>query len=44
MNDYDAFADDMLVRGLSAVDATLEHASAIASFEQEYHAVYRWLA
>ena len=42
--DFDPEHKDMLVRGLSAVDATLEHASAIVSFEQEYHAAYRWLA
>jgi hypothetical protein len=34
----------MLVRGLSAVDATLERAPAIRKFEQAYYAEHPWLA
>ena len=42
--DFDPAHKDMLVRGLSAVDATLEQSSAIKSFEQAYYAQNPWLA
>ena len=41
---FDPNHKDMLVRGLSAVDATLEHAGTIRSFEQRYYGVNPWLA
>ena len=42
--EFDPLHKDVLVRGLSAVDATLEHAPAIESFEREYYAENPWLA
>ena len=41
--DFDPVHKDMLVRGLSAVDSTLEHAPAIASFEEHYYSEHSWL-
>ena len=41
---FDPIHKDMLVRGLSAVDATLEHAGAIEAFERAYYADQPWLA
>ncbi len=41
---FDPVHKDMLVRGLSAVAATLEHAAAIGAFEKEYYADNPWLA
>ena len=41
---FDPIHKDMLVRGLSAVDATLEHAGAIGAFERAYYADQPWLA
>ena len=42
--DFDPVHKDMLVRGLSAVDATLEQADAIRGFERAYYAKNPWLA
>ena len=42
--DFEPLHKDMLVRGVSAVDATLEHAQAIRSFEETYYAGNPWLA
>ena len=42
--DFDAVHKDMLVRGMSAVDATLEHRKDIEQFEQRYYAGQPWLA
>src|SRR5439155_2860006 len=42
--DFDPAHKAMLVRGLSAVDATLEQADAIAGFERAYYARNPWLA
>ena len=41
---FDPVHKDMLVRGLSAVDSTLEHAAAIETFERTYYADQPWLA
>jgi 3-isopropylmalate/(R)-2-methylmalate dehydratase small subunit len=41
---FDPVHKDMLVRGLSAVDVTLEQAGAIESFERGYYAEHPWLA
>jgi 3-isopropylmalate/(R)-2-methylmalate dehydratase small subunit len=41
---FDPIHKDMLVRGLSAVDSTLEHAATIESFERAYYADQPWLA
>ena len=41
---FDAVHKDMLVRGLDAVQLTLEHADAIRRFERDYHADQPWLA
>jgi 3-isopropylmalate/(R)-2-methylmalate dehydratase small subunit len=41
---FDPIHKDMLVRGLSAVDATLEHRASIESFEKDYYARHPWLA
>jgi 3-isopropylmalate/(R)-2-methylmalate dehydratase small subunit len=41
---FDPVHKDMLVRGLSAVDATLERAPAIRKFEHAYYAEHPWLA
>ena len=41
---YDPNHKDMLVRGLSAVDATLGHAGTIRSFEHDYYRSNPWLA
>jgi len=41
---FERIHKDMLVRGLSAVDATLEHATTIRSFEQDYYCRNPWLA
>ncbi len=42
--DFDPVHKDMLVRGLSAVDATLERSNAIEVFERAYYADHPWLA
>ena len=42
--DFDPVHKDMLVRGSSAVDATLEQSNAIKSFERDYYANNPWLA
>jgi 3-isopropylmalate/(R)-2-methylmalate dehydratase small subunit len=41
---FDPVHKDMLVRGISAVDATLERSSAIEVFERAYYAGNPWLA
>jgi len=41
---FDPNHKDMLVRGLSAVDATLAHSRTIRSFEQGYYRANPWLA
>ena len=41
---FDPAHKDMLVRGLSAVDATLQYRSDIEKFESEYYARQPWLA
>jgi 3-isopropylmalate/(R)-2-methylmalate dehydratase small subunit len=41
---FDPIHKDMLVRGLSAVDVTLEHAASIEAFERAYYADQPWLA
>ena len=41
---FDPVHKDMLVRGISAVDATLERSSAIEAFERAYYAENSWLA
>jgi 3-isopropylmalate/(R)-2-methylmalate dehydratase small subunit len=41
---FDPVHKDMLVRGLSAVAATLEKAAAIETFERSYYADHPWLA
>ena len=41
---FDPNHKDMLVRGLSAVDATLEHAVTIRSFERDYYRNNPWFA
>ena len=41
---FDPNHKDMLVRGVSAVDATLEHAGTIRSFELDYYRNNSWLA
>ena len=41
---FDPMHRNMLVRGLSAVDATLEQAPEIEAFEKQYYARHRWLA
>ena len=41
---FDPAHKDMLVRGLSAIDATLEHAAAIEAFERTYYERNKWLA
>ena len=41
---FDPVHKDMLVRGLSAVAATLEHAGAIEAFERKYYDENPWLA
>lgn len=42
--DFDPLHKDILVRGLSAVAATLEHASTIRMFEEVYYRESPWLA
>ena len=42
--DFDPMHKDMLVRGVSAVDVTLESADAIRAFERRYYADQPWLA
>jgi 3-isopropylmalate/(R)-2-methylmalate dehydratase small subunit len=42
--DFDAVHKDMLVRGKSAVDATLEYRNDIERFEDKYYAGRPWLA
>ena len=41
---FDPIHKDLLVRGLDAVDATLEHSATIAAFERAYYADQPWLA
>ena len=41
---FDPVHKDMLVRGLSAVDATLEHRASITRFELDYYNAHPWLA
>jgi 3-isopropylmalate/(R)-2-methylmalate dehydratase small subunit len=41
---FDPVHKDMLVRGLSAVDATLEKAAEIETFERSYYDDHPWLA
>jgi 3-isopropylmalate/(R)-2-methylmalate dehydratase small subunit len=41
---FDPVHKDMLVRGISAVDATLERSGAIEAFERAYYADNPWLA
>jgi len=41
---FDPVHKDMLVRGISAVDATLERSGAIEGFERAYYAHNPWLA
>jgi 3-isopropylmalate/(R)-2-methylmalate dehydratase small subunit len=41
---FDALRKDALLRGLDAVDATLQEADAIRAFEHEYLAANPWLA
>ena len=41
---FDPVHKDMLVRGIGAVDATLERSSAIQAFERDYYADNPWLA
>ena len=42
--DFDPMHKDMLVRGVSAVDLTLERADAIRAFERDYYRDQPWLA
>jgi 3-isopropylmalate/(R)-2-methylmalate dehydratase small subunit len=42
--DFDPMHKDMLVRGVSAVDVTLESADAIRAFERDYYRDQPWLA
>jgi 3-isopropylmalate/(R)-2-methylmalate dehydratase small subunit len=41
---FDPIHKDMLVRGVSAIDVTLEHAATIEAFERAYYADQPWLA
>ena len=41
---FDPAHKDMLVRGLSAVDSTLERRAKIEQFETDYYARHPWLA
>jgi 3-isopropylmalate/(R)-2-methylmalate dehydratase small subunit len=41
---FDPIHKDMLVRGLSAVDVTLDHCARIEQFERDYYARYPWFA
>ncbi len=41
---FDPNHKDMLVRGLGAIDETLEHAGTIRSFEHDYYRSNPWLA
>ena len=41
---FDPVHKDMLVRGISAVDSTLERAHTIEAFERAYYAENPWLA
>ena len=40
---FDPVHKDMLVRGISAVDATLERSETIEAFERAYYAENPWL-